>query len=35
MKEKIENLLSILKEMEVTPIALEEIIKDLQPEYLR
>ena len=32
---KIENLLSILKEMEVTPIALEEIIKDLQPEYLR
>ena len=30
---KIENLLSILKEMEVTPIALEEIIKDLQPEY--
>ena len=31
---KIENLLSILKEKEVTPVAVEEIIKDLQPEYL-
>ena len=31
---KIENLLSILKEKEVTPVAVEEIIRDLQPEYL-
>ena len=31
---KIENLLAILKEKEVTPVAVEEIIKDLQPEYL-
>ena len=31
-KNKIENLLSIFKEMEVTPMAVEEIIKDLVPD---
>ncbi len=32
-EKKIEDLLSIFKEMEVTPVAVEEIIQDLGREY--